>query len=217
MTCSGFRWPNLARARPFGTNKLDGIEEVRVASTASFTLEGSSGNDVLRGGAGNDLIKGLQGADTLFGGEGADRFVFTSSDTGSGTQRDVIADMQIGDRIELPSGLTWVASGTGAAGNAWYGTANGGTIYFQPSGESTAREILVSNSGSFSWSAEAGPGGSLVLLASLPAPGAPVLKASSDSGLSESDRITASTRPSFDITVPATVAAGSRLELIAES
>jgi len=75
------------------------------------TLLGGYGNDTLDGGMGDDILAGGSGNDTLTGGAGADIFRFGASNEGS----DVIVDFTDGeDLIELPSGVTYVISDSGA-------------------------------------------------------------------------------------------------------
>ncbi|WP_210407626.1 hypothetical protein [Hydrocoleum sp. CS-953] len=69
---------------------------------------GDAGNDILRGGKEDDLLNGGEnddslygdlGIDTLTGGNGADVFFLSQ-------EADIITDFSIGDRLNLPSGLT---------------------------------------------------------------------------------------------------------------
>ncbi len=69
---------------------------------------GDAGNDILRGGKEDDLLNGGDGDDSLYGdlgidtlrgGNGADVFFLSQ-------EADIITDFSIGDRLDLPSGLT---------------------------------------------------------------------------------------------------------------
>lgn len=55
------------------------------------------------GDAGNDSLAGGAGRDVMLGGAGADRFIFSAiSDTGlQESLRDIVYDLQAGDRIDL--------------------------------------------------------------------------------------------------------------------
>ncbi len=70
---------------------------------ADNRLWGNAGNDQIDGGAGNDLIVGGAGKDVLTGGAGNDIFgyAFLASESPVGAGRDVIADFQEGDKIDL--------------------------------------------------------------------------------------------------------------------
>jgi len=75
------------------------------------TLLGGYGNDTLDGGIGDDILAGGTGDDILTGGAGIDIFKFGSANEGS----DVIVDFTDGeDLIEVPSGVTYVISDSGA-------------------------------------------------------------------------------------------------------
>ncbi|MGD1805555.1 PQQ-dependent sugar dehydrogenase [Dapis sp. BLCC M126] len=62
-------------------------------------LRGGKEDDFLNGGTGNDSLYGDLGIDTLTGGNGADVFFLSQ-------EADIITDFSIGDRLDLPSGLT---------------------------------------------------------------------------------------------------------------
>jgi Ca2+-binding RTX toxin-like protein len=61
-------------------------------------LFGNAGSDWITGGAGDDIIAGDAGDDVLFGGSGNDVFRF-----GSSAGRDIVADWNTGDVIDLSS------------------------------------------------------------------------------------------------------------------
>ena len=66
------------------------------------TVNGTKGNDALTGTTGDDLIIGKAGKDYLEGDTGNDIFAFSMGDSGVGkAARDVIADFEIGDKIDL--------------------------------------------------------------------------------------------------------------------
>ena len=64
-------------------------------------LAGNDGNDELYGDKGNDILEGGLGSDLLFGGDGKDVFFFTKEAFATGSNQDVIADMESNDRIDL--------------------------------------------------------------------------------------------------------------------
>jgi len=127
------------------------------------TLSGQNGNDVLRGGKGDDEIVGGKGKDTIDGGSGDDEitggigrdlmsggsgndtFVFSAtSQSGTGSNRDVITDFGVGsDKIDL----------TGFGGLTFIGTAN-----FSGTGEEVSAK--VNNSGNTIVSIDADGNGS---------------------------------------------------------
>lgn len=77
-------------------------DNVLMGGMGSDTLYGLAGADTLIGGGGDDILVGGAGKDTLFGGAGADSFVFAAvSDSAVGTARDVIADWDASDKIDL--------------------------------------------------------------------------------------------------------------------
>ena len=66
------------------------------------TVNGTKGNDILTGTTGDDLIIGKAGKDYLEGDTGNDIFAFNVGDSGIGkAARDVIADFETGDKIDL--------------------------------------------------------------------------------------------------------------------
>ncbi|MBX5166591.1 MULTISPECIES: choice-of-anchor Q domain-containing protein [unclassified Rhizobium] len=84
-------------------------------------LNGGAGADKLDGGAGADVIIGGAGKDIMTGGTGADTFILKApTETGSGTNSDIITDFQHGvDKINLSA----IDANGSAAGN--------GTFHFQ--------------------------------------------------------------------------------------
>ncbi|RQO80448.1 DUF5801 repeats-in-toxin domain-containing protein [Acidovorax sp. FJL06] len=94
--------------------------ETIVGSAGNDTVLAGKGNDVVKGGDGNDKLDGQKGDDTLDGGKGADTLVggagsdtLTGGDgddtikinladsTTGGTDKDVIKDLAVGDKIEV--------------------------------------------------------------------------------------------------------------------
>ncbi len=88
-----------------GSDRIDGGDgdDTLEGEDDDDHLSGGTGNDDLRGGMGRDKLYGGSGKDILWGGEDADRFVFRhKSDSGvSAKSRDVVADFQRGDKIDL--------------------------------------------------------------------------------------------------------------------
>jgi Ca2+-binding RTX toxin-like protein len=93
---------------------------------AANVLSAGAGNDILDGGAGDDRLIGGLGTDTLTGGAGNDVFAFATGDSGTGAGRDVIADFQDGDRIDVSAagGRTFIGDAlfSGVAGQVRYVT-----------------------------------------------------------------------------------------------
>jgi hypothetical protein len=87
-------------------------------------LAGFAGNDQLDGGAGMDLLYGGAGRDYLIGGADADTFCFVSlSDSGiSDTTRDIVADFEAGDRVDLSRIDSNIANGATDDAFAFIGT-----------------------------------------------------------------------------------------------
>ena len=86
------------------------------------TLNGGYGNDILSGGDGNDILVGGLGVDSMLGGAGNDRFKFNSlaelGTSNTSPYNDNIADLQIGDKIDLSAipGLHFVGVGNNFTG-----------------------------------------------------------------------------------------------------
>jgi serralysin len=73
-----------------------------VGNPGADVLRGGNGGDTLSGGSGNDTLDGGAATDRLVGGSGNDLFVFASAaQAGLGGGRDVVIDLQSGDRIDL--------------------------------------------------------------------------------------------------------------------
>jgi len=73
-----------------------------VGNPGADVLRGGNGGDTLSGGSGNDTLDGGAATDRLVGGSGNDLFVFASAaQAGLGGGRDVVIDLQPGDRIDL--------------------------------------------------------------------------------------------------------------------
>lgn len=96
---------NLEMLANTSGRQLLGNSDLNVLSDAdgSNLLDGRAGDDALFGNAGNDILVGGLGDDTLVGGADSDRFDFYSlAETGVGEmQRDIIADFESGDRLNL--------------------------------------------------------------------------------------------------------------------
>lgn len=99
-------------------------------------LTGGQQADEIWGGAGNDQIEGHAGADVLRGGAGNDRFVYNAASASTAAARDLIADFDAGDMIEL-GGL---ALNTGGAGSS-FAFIGGGA-------QTGARQVQVIQTGS---------------------------------------------------------------------
>lgn len=105
-------------------------DDLVAGNLGNDTLDGGSGDDKLFGGGDADRMIGNAGSDTMGGGAGADVFVFaTVTDSAHSANRDTITDFQSGvDQIDLSgimSGLAFVASYSGAAGEVRYNSAVG--------------------------------------------------------------------------------------------
>ncbi|WP_310468252.1 calcium-binding protein [Sphingomonas sp.] len=109
----------------------------------NYQLYGGSGNDILRGADFADVLQGDSGADNLWGGGFSDRFVFVSWQDSTIASFDTIHDFvsggvpQISDGIDLSAidaiynpdvraneAFTYVAFGTGVAGQIWWVTSS---------------------------------------------------------------------------------------------
>ena len=89
---------NAAANRLAGGGGYDSL----VGNGGTDLLLGGGGGDTLIGGNGNDTLDGGAGTDRLSGGSGNDRFVFIGvAHSGVGSHRDLIVDLQGGDRIDL--------------------------------------------------------------------------------------------------------------------
>ena len=94
-----------------GSDTLDGGagENLLLGGLGADLLLGGAGSDSLYGGDGDDALSGGAGADLLHGGAGNDTFWFGSVEEMAG---DVIADFQIGDRLDFSAlGAQFVGSG----------------------------------------------------------------------------------------------------------
>jgi Ca2+-binding RTX toxin-like protein len=99
----------------FGGNGNDYVFGDNPEFARDDTLYGGNGNDSLRGDYGDDTLLGGWGVDTMRGDGGSDRFVFDDLDTGTGSFRDRILELNIGsssDRIDLsPSDANQTVAG----------------------------------------------------------------------------------------------------------
>ncbi len=116
--------------------------DVLAGNLGNDTLYGGSGNDRMFGGGGADYIVGGNGSDVMAGGDGADVFVFGSiSESVHGSGRDVITDFTHNvDQIDLSglgSGLTFVSSYSGSAGQVRYNDSIG-RLYVDIDGDGTS-------------------------------------------------------------------------------
>jgi Ca2+-binding RTX toxin-like protein len=88
-------------------------------------LLGQAGNDIIDGGKDNDTIHGGLGKDILSGGQDKDTFVFnTTAEAGNGVLADMIADFQVGDKIDLSS----IDANLGLGGNQGFALLNQATF-----------------------------------------------------------------------------------------
>jgi Ca2+-binding RTX toxin-like protein len=93
---------NLSGLDGLDTLNGNGGNDIIDGGAGNDSVFGGSGNDTMNGGTGNDALGGGSGVDRMTGGEGADTFVFDDDETGTGTNRDVIADFVRGvDKINL--------------------------------------------------------------------------------------------------------------------
>ena len=148
-----------------GTDTITAVENVIggagndtiIGNSAANTLNGYLGNDSLNGGSGNDELIGGLGKDIMTGGAGNDVFVFrATTETLSGTNRDIITDFAAGDKISLfaidantlQSGdqaftYSGLAAFTGVAGQLIY---SNGILSGDTNGDKTADlQIQLSN------------------------------------------------------------------------
>jgi len=125
-----------------GTINGNAGNDTITGNSSADTLLGGSGDDTIVGNAGNDTITGGTGKDTLTGGANdVDTFVFAPGDSTSGSNRDVIVDLENGDKIDL-SGFSQAASlsnGSTLSQNAGTKSANGSLdVYLD-----TTNQLLV--------------------------------------------------------------------------
>lgn len=107
-----------------------------------FKMIGGAGEDWFTGGAGDDQFYGRGGADVLTGGGGDDTFFYRDALDSTTTARDLIADFNTGDRIDLSE----IDANLGLAGNnsfAFIGDAEFGQVAGQ------LRAYLDTNSGNW--------------------------------------------------------------------
>lgn len=123
------------------------VENLTFTGTGAFTGTGNGGDNVITGGDGNDALLGLAGNDTLdggggndtlTGGSGTDSFEFSDLNDLSLTG-DFINDLEVGESILLPSGLTFI----GTAGFSH--TAN--EVRYDYAGSATKIQIDVNGDG----------------------------------------------------------------------
>ncbi len=105
-------------------NRLWGLggRDIIDARMGDDQLFGGYGNDDLYGGGGRDILDGGQGSDLLTGNAQSDVFDFNKvSDSEVGIKRDVVADFQDGDMLDL-SGID---AKSATAGNNAFSFING--------------------------------------------------------------------------------------------
>jgi Ca2+-binding RTX toxin-like protein len=84
-----------------GADTINAAWPGRITSEGEV-IQGLAGNDVLFGFGGADTLSGGAGKDVLRGGTGNDHFVFAAAvESSLGANRDVIADFEAGDIIDL--------------------------------------------------------------------------------------------------------------------
>ncbi len=115
-----------------GTAETDGAFRI-FSGAGDDVLTGGQGADEIWGGAGNDQIEGQAGADVLRGGLGNDRFVYNAASASTAAVRDLIADFDSGDAIEL--------------GGLAFNTGGQPFTYIGGGAQSGARQVQVIQSG----------------------------------------------------------------------
>ena len=134
-----------------GQAETDGTFRI-FSGAGDDAIIGGQGADEIWGGAGNDQIEGQGGADVLRGGVGNDRFVYNAASASTAAARDLIADFDSGDVIEL-GGLAFNTGGqpfTYIGGGAQSGarqvqviqTGNSATVNVFIDGDATADLVI---------------------------------------------------------------------------
>ena len=106
------------------------------------SLTGGAGNDALTGGAGNDILTGNKGQDTLTGGAGADTFKFGATSDTIVALPDTIKDFVHGvDKIDLSS----IDANLAANGrqHLTYAGSNSNTVAFSVTWSETAGNTVI--------------------------------------------------------------------------
>jgi Ca2+-binding RTX toxin-like protein len=81
--------------------------ETIVGSAGDDTVQAGEGNDTVQGGDGDDVLDGGPGSDILAGGDGDDTIEINLADSSpGGTDKDVVKDLEEGDKIEVADLLT---------------------------------------------------------------------------------------------------------------
>ncbi|MHC8350757.1 serralysin family metalloprotease [Pseudomonas sp. RT4P38] len=132
--------------------------ENAIGGSGNDLLIGNSVSNELKGGAGNDILYGAGGADKLWGGVGSDTFVFAASNDSKPGAVDQILDFVSGlDKIDLTgitngTGLHFVNSFTGAAGDAVLTTSGGNSLLSVDFSGHGVADFLVSTVGQAAYS-----------------------------------------------------------------
>ncbi|MHC8299918.1 serralysin family metalloprotease [Pseudomonas sp. ZS1P83] len=132
--------------------------ENAIGGSGNDLLIGNSVSNELKGGAGNDILFGAGGADKLWGGAGSDTFVFAASSDSKPGAVDQILDFVSGlDKIDLTgitngTGLHFVNSFTGAAGDAVLTTSGGNSLLSVDFSGHGVADFLVSTVGQAAYS-----------------------------------------------------------------
>lgn len=127
---------NTSGRQLLGNSDLNSL----VDKDGSNLLDGRAGDDALFANGGNDILVGGLGDDMSVGGDGNDRFEFYAvAETGVGElQRDIIADFESGDRINLGR----IDADAGHSGNQAFRFL-GATDFTGSAGELVAHEEMV--------------------------------------------------------------------------
>lgn len=132
--------------------------ENAIGGSGNDLLIGNSVSNELKAGAGNDILFGAGGADKLWGGVGSDTFVFAASNDSKPGAFDQILDFVSGlDKIDLTgitngTGLHFVNSFTGAAGDAVLTSSGGNSVLSVDFSGHGVADFLVSTVGQAAYS-----------------------------------------------------------------
>lgn len=132
--------------------------ENAIGGSGNDLLIGNSVSNELKAGAGNDILFGAGGADKLWGGVGSDTFVFAASNDSKPGAFDQILDFVSGlDKIDLTgitngTGLHFVNSFTGAAGDAVLTSSGGNSLLSVDFSGHGVADFLVSTVGQAAYS-----------------------------------------------------------------